>query len=108
MLKVVGSIERGNVQSPDLCQGGVQFVPRAVTIFPGPNGFDDFQDDFFPFSDDESVDEVRHWLGVVGAMAARDHDRIQLSALRGQHRNSSQVQHIEGVRVQGLVRQRDG
>ena len=57
-------------------------------------------------ADHEQVDERREQLGVLGARAAGDHQRVVRAAVLGVERDPAQVEHRQHVRVADLVLER--
>ena len=58
-------------------------------------------------ADDEQVDERREQLGVLGARAAGDDQRVVRPAVLGVQRDPAQVEHRQDVRVADLVLERE-
>ena len=62
----------------------------------------DLADGFLAVADHERVDEVGHGLGVEGAVATGDDDRVLRATVLGPHRDAGEVEALEHVRVDEL------
>ena len=98
---VVHVVKARHVHALDLRQRTEQRLTRLAAH--GLHGARNVQDHLFAFPDGESVDEFGHRFGVVGGMAARDHQRVTLVALFGAQGHPRQVQHVEHVGIKLLV-----
>ena len=81
------------------------FGIAAVRLHPTVEG-DHFHHDLFPFADLEQVDEVSQRLGVAGAGAARDNDRIIFRTFGSKRIQAGQVKHIEYIGIGQLILER--
>src|SRR5689334_243927 len=73
--------------------------------FEGLNGVDDVLNDLFTLADHECIDEWMHRLRIGGGMPAGNDDGMTFIAVCRTEGNAGQVEDIEGVGVEGLVRE---
>jgi hypothetical protein len=100
---VVGLVEAGHVDAGDVRQRADP--RRPVVAASGAHGVNDLSDHVLAVAEHDGVQERRQRLGVEGARAARDHDRVVRSAVGGPQGNPAQVQDREEVGVGELVLQ---
>ena len=76
---------------------------RGASALPFAHAVRKLDDRVLAFAEDEGVDEPGHRLGVEGAAAPGNDERMLLRAVGGKERDAAQVQHVEDVRVGQLV-----
>ncbi len=79
---------------------------RAVAL-PIADELGDLDDGVFALAEDEGIDEGRERLGVEGAAAAGDDERVIVGALVGPDGDAGEVEHVEDVGVGHLVLERE-
>jgi hypothetical protein len=95
-------VQARDVDALDPGEGDVQRVavaPRGVVHEPRRDRLVQLADDLLAVPEDAGVEERRERLGVVGAVPAREHDRVGGSALFGVQGDASEVEHVEDVGV---------
>jgi len=86
----------------------VELAPRSAPLtLPGGNDIEDLADQLLALSEREGIDEGCEGLRLERARSARDHDRLVVGTVRRPDGDPGEVQHVEHVRVAGLVLQRD-
>src|SRR5450759_2293519 len=65
---------------------------------------DYFLNDFFSLTDHKCVNESMHRFRIKAGVTAGDDEGICGSAIGGAERNPSQVEHVESIGVEGLIR----
>ncbi len=68
-----------------------------------PKVFDEFQNDFFPITDDEEVDKICHRLRVESTAATGDDQRVRIIPVFCQNRYLCQVEHIKDIGIGKLI-----
>ena len=102
-------VERRHVDAIDIEQATeIPAAPvRAAVCFPRLVDVADFRDDLFALADDEEIEERRDRLDVVNARPAADDERVVHRAVSRMERDASEVEHVEHVRINHLVLQRE-
>ena len=100
---VLDVVEGRDVDAGQLGEVAQHVVAGGVSLAGQDGG--DLPDRLLAVADDEHVDEVGQRLGVVGAVAARDHERVVVVAVLGPDGDAAQVQAVQQVRVDELGRQ---
>ena len=90
---VVHAEERRHVHAGDLGQHPEQIFARGSAVPPGRDRVADLVHHLLALADDEGVEEVGDGLGVVGAGAAAEHQRILAPAVLRVQGDASEVQH---------------
>ena len=80
---------------------------RSARCIPPDKGVADLGQYLLPLADDEEVEEARYRLDVVNAWAAADDERHILTALLRIQRNARQIEHIQHIRVDHLILERE-
>ncbi len=70
-------------------------------------GVHNIQSDFLSFANGKSVHKRRHRFWIVNCLAAGDDQRVFLIAISAVDGQSSKIQDIKEIGVEGLVRQAD-
>ena len=80
---------------------------RSACLIPSHEGVRHLDDGLFALADDEEVEEVGHWLDVVDAWTAADDEWHVFTAVLRIERDAGEVEHVEHVRVDHLILQRE-
>ena len=100
-------VERGDVEAGQFRRGVKKRLFGVVSrLFHIPVEMREFDQSVLPLPDREHVEKVRDRLGVIGAGAAADDDRVFLAAIAAVKRDAREVEHVQGGRVAHLVLQR--
>ena len=106
---VLDVVERRDVDARDrreLAQH--RLARRAAAALPRADHLGELGDDLFAVADHERVDVLGERLGVVGAVPARDHDRVRRRPVLVADRHPREVDEVEQVRVDELGREVEG
>ena len=106
---VDGHIERRHIDPIHTEQLGQEPASsaRSARCIPPNKGVADLGQYLLPLADDEEVEEARYRLDIVNAWAAADDERHILTALLRIQRNARQIEHIQHIRVDHLVLERE-
>ena len=108
-LIVDGHIERRHIDAVHAEQLRQEPAPsaRSARCIPPNKAVADLGQYLLPLADDEEVEEGRYRLDVVNAWAAADDERHILTALLRIQRNARQIEHIQHIRVDHLILERE-
>ena len=109
LFVVLRLVERRHVDARDIEQALQKALAAAQTplSLPGHEGVRHFDDCLFALADDEEVEEVGNRLDVVDARAAADDKRHRFAAVLREERDVRKVEHVEHIRVDHLVLERE-
>ena len=109
LWSVDGRIERRHIDAIHAEQLGQEPASsaRSARCIPPDKAVADLGQYLLPLADDEEVEEARYRLDVVNAWAAADDERHILTALLRIQRNARQIEHIQHIRVDHLVLERE-
>ncbi len=108
-VAVLRFVERGHVDAAHGQQATQEAAATAGTAFPlpGDEGICHLAHDLFALADDEEIEEVSDRLDIVDAGAATDDERHVFAALACPERDTGEIEHVEDVRIDHLVLQRE-
>ena len=102
-------IERGHIDPVNRQQTCKEAAPSTHTprSFPCDKGIADLRHDLLALSNHEEIEEICNRLDVVDAGSSPDDERHIVPALPCMERDPRQIKHIEDIRIDHLVLERE-
>src|SRR5207249_2104674 len=98
VVVVLWRVETRDVDTPDPYEPSEHFFAGAAALtLPLADEVDDLDDRLLAVAERENIDEVGEGIGVKGAGAAADDERMCIGALFREHRQAAEVEHVEDV-----------
>ena len=106
---VLGRVKGRHINSRNPRSAAQETAPavQATLLLPGNQGVAHLDDDFLAVAEHEEVEEVGDRLRIVYARAAADDEGLLVRALRRMERQPCEVKHVERVRDEKFVLQRE-
>ena len=104
---VVGHVVKAGHVAP-LNLGDIAQLGFAVQMGGGTHRANNLQNRLFPLANHKDINEGGHWFRVVAGVPPGNDQRIAGVPVGRAHRQPGQIEQVEGVGVELLIRQADG